>query len=417
MASIHKDPRNKSPFWYCAFTMPDGARVFKSTKEKDKSRAMSFCLALEETSKKAHAGDLTPAGAKEAAEAVSKRAKGGGATPNHAKGSRRVESQANKLFGEILEVATGETLITPSLRQFCGEWLASKGTRKANATWVRYKNVVDQFLAFVGTRKAAATLTAIAPRDVRAFHDSQVTQGKSETTANLFLKVLRGIFNDARRQGMIASNPAEAVETLDAQQESRDAFTVEQIRELVKAAPAEWKTMVLLGYHTGARLSDCVNMAWSNVDLEKKVLSFSPRKTSRGKARSEQLKVPIMAGLEEHLLSLPTCDDPTAKLCPTLSRTRVGGKSGLSSRFTRVMKKAGITSEVGATKIGKGRQFRTLGFHSLRHSFVSELANADVPAEVRKQISGHNSDNMHARYTHLDDETQRRAMEKMPPVI
>jgi hypothetical protein len=33
-------------------------------------------------------------------------------------------------------------------------------------------------------------------------------------------------------------------------------------------------------------------------------------------------------------------------------------------------------------------------------TFISELANASVPADVRRQISGHNDEKIHERYTH-----------------
>jgi integrase len=66
---------------------------------------------------------------------------------------------------------------------------------------------------------------------------------------------------------------------------------------------------------------------------------------------------------------------------------------------------------------GKGRQFKTLGFHSLRHTFVSELANADVPADVRRQISGHSDEKIHERYTHLDMQSKERALAKLRPLI
>jgi hypothetical protein len=39
MASLHKDPRGKSPYYYVAYRRGDGARTFKSTKETDLRRA------------------------------------------------------------------------------------------------------------------------------------------------------------------------------------------------------------------------------------------------------------------------------------------------------------------------------------------------------------------------------------------
>ena len=67
-----------------------------------------------------------------------------------------------------------------------------------------------------------------------------------------------------------------------------------------------------------------------------------------------------------------------------------------------------------AGRTGKGRTFRALGFHSFRHAFISRLANADVPADVRKSLTGHSSDEVHRRYVHLDTSTQRRAIDGLP---
>jgi hypothetical protein len=59
MASIHKDPRGKSPFFYCAFTLPNGKRCFKSTKLTDRSAAMEFCLRMEDAARKAAAHNFS----------------------------------------------------------------------------------------------------------------------------------------------------------------------------------------------------------------------------------------------------------------------------------------------------------------------------------------------------------------------
>jgi integrase len=113
---------------------------------------------------------------------------------------------------------------------------------------------------------------------------------------------------------------------------------------------------------------------------------------------------------------LTSVDDPNAPLCPKLTERGTGGNRGLSSEFQNVIENAGVYSDRGIEKKGKGRQFRTLGFHSLRHTFVSELANSDVPADVRRQISGHSDEKIHERYTHLDVETKRRALEHLRPL-
>jgi hypothetical protein len=44
------------------------------------------------------------------------------------------------------------------------------------------------------------------------------------------------------------------------------------------------------------------------------------------------------------------------------------------------------------------------------------MANADVPLDVRKALSGHSTDSAHARYVNLELETQKRAIAKLPVV-
>jgi len=81
------------------------------------------------------------------------------------------------------------------------------------------------------------------------------------------------------------------------------------------------------------------------------------------------------------------------------------------------MAKANISVPLGVEKERKGHRFRALGLHSLRHSFVSRLANSEVSVDVRKQIVGHSSDEIHRRYTHLDLSLQRKAIGQLPSVL
>jgi integrase len=393
MASIHKDPRGKSPFFYCAFTLPNGKRCFKSTKLKDRNAAMEFCLRMEGAARRAAARNFS-------------------------------EEQARKIINEIRELSGDGAIRVKSLAAYSAEWLRSKEVTTSEGTFTRYTGFVNEFVAHLGKHRAGATVEAVTPQDVKSFRDLHVKDGKSETTANLALKTLRSLFNDARREGLISTNPAEAVKTFNVEKEARDVFTHEQLCALVAEASPEWKTAILLAYYSGLRLRDAVSLSWDNVNFELRQIRYFPRKSNRGLSRrpdwkkhvTGQLEVPLMPEVEAHLFSLPSSDDPAAKLCPTLAAKSTGGNRGLSRMFQRAMAAAGIHSDRGVEKKGKGRQFKTLGFHSLRHTFVSELANADVPADVRRQISGHSDEKIHERYTHLGLDTKRRALAHLRPL-
>lgn len=345
MPSIHKDPRGKSPYWYCAYKLPNGKQVFKSTKQTDRAKAMEVCLALGRASGAPVRGELS-------------------------------EDHARRLLNEILEKAGAQLLAFRTVKDFFQEWLASKRLTKAPTTAARYSGIANDFLSFLGPR-AEVSIGNISAIEVHRFRDREVRLGKTQSSANLALKTLRAVFNSARKQGIISNNPAEAVETFDADRECRDVFASEQVVSMLKVASFEWRGMILLGYYTGARISDCAQLRWSNVDLPNRLIRFSLQKTRRGNKRKEII-CPVHEELEDYLLKIAAPDNEQA-LFPKFAEKATSGAHGLSRGFQRVMHKAGIYSEKGDEKTGRGSRFSKLGFHSLRHSFTSGMANAGVP--------------------------------------
>ena len=58
-----------------------------------------------------------------------------------------------------------------------------------------------------------------------------------------------------QEQGLIPTNPAEAVDLPVKRSVERGTFTATEVKLLVDAAKKdEWKTVILFGYYTGARL-------------------------------------------------------------------------------------------------------------------------------------------------------------------
>ena len=367
------------------FRGEDGRVVMRSTKQTNRKLAQAVADEWERAAAKARAGELT-------------------------------QAVILKTMGEMMERTIGEALDVQSTKDFFAAWKKTPGRKPS--TLKRYDPVLDGFLASIGPRRANASIGSVSPSEVSRFRDQQIAEGKTASTANLAVTILRSVFTSARRLGLSLTNPAEAVKPLDSSDaDERIPFTIAQTRDLLRAADTEWKGMVLLGYHTGIRLHDAANLTWRNVDLAARTLTFREEKTSARKRRSKRdtvvyLHIEVVVYLE----GLPSSDDPDVPLFPSLYGKPSGGHAGLSNAFTRLMKKAGIRVPVGAKKTGKGRQFKQLGFHSLRHTLISNLANADISPDVRKEISGHSDDEIHRRYVHLDISAQRRAIEKIGSV-
>ena len=64
--------------------------------------------------------------------------------------------------------------------------------------------------------------------------------------------------------------------------------------------------------------------------------------------------------------------------------------------FSEVLKRAGIVA-------GKGEK---VSFHSLRHTFVTRLADAGVAEDVRMRLAGHTNAITHGVYTHEDSQSK-----------
>jgi integrase len=66
---------------------------------------------------------------------------------------------------------------------------------------------------------------------------------------------------------------------------------------------------------------------------------------------------------------------------------------------------------------GVKRQQSALTFHSLRHTAVSLLKNAGVSDVVARDIIGHESEAVSRQYTHIESDTRRKALDKMPDIL
>jgi integrase len=371
MAFLWRHPKSK--YWFARFTGENGQKINRSTRTEDRKRALEVALGWEHAASLARKGLLT-------------------------------QDRARSVVNELLErlSAGHDSLRLVPAREFFADWLAHKEATKSATTAARYQTTLELFLAHLGER-AGKPLAAITPRDIQGFLTAR-SKDRSSKTVMVDAKSLAAAFHHARRHGLIDRNPVEAVELPRVRSKERTTVSAGQLRLLLDGASADWGTAIFVGYFTGARLSDVVNLCWSDVDLVAGVVSYRQRKTG------QRTITPLHPELQRHLEQI--AGDSGTYIMPTLAGRDSGGKMGLSQEFARMLEAAGIDRQQSEQK--SGRKFSAVSFHSLRHSFESSLAAANVTPEMRRELTGRADAASQRAYTHFEFQTLRSALAKLP---
>ncbi len=374
MASVKKFKGSK--YWYACFNGMNGKRYQKSTKETSKAKALKIALEWEDIVR------------------------------------RKVSAQyLIKKNQEIASIAWGRVQKDICVKDYADAYINRKrGGEVEESTWHNYRITLNEFISYLGER-GSASLSAVTSDDISGFRD-MVAARTSNNNANKKLKHLRIFFRDAEDRGMLICNNAKSVKSLKKEDSVRRPFTIKELRLLMKVADNEWKGMILAGVYTGQRLGDIAKLCWRHIDMEKRELRSVSSKTNR------VVLLPIADSLYQWILA-QDCKSVNSPLFPRSYKAIEGNRrriGTLSNRFHDLMVNAGIISESkfqGVGRYGK-REKSEISFHCLRHTATSMLKEAGVPESVVRDIIGHESVAISRHYTHVSEDSKRKALELMP---
>jgi integrase len=376
VASLTRKPRSK--YWFACFRDVNGKQRRRSTRQTDRKKALKVAEQFEQVGRR----KLAP---------------------------RTIRESLAELYREIY----GETLPVATVRKFVADWLQTKEPEVSVGTLAFYKKSIAKFLEFLGTA-ADLDLASMTRTTVLEFRN-HIAKISSPVTTNADLKAIKMICRAAKRDGYIAEDPAEFVETVrKSSEQARRPFTTSEIQRVITVADAEWKSLILFGLYTGQRLADIATLTWDHVDLSRNEIRLKTRKTAK------RLTIPIAAPLRTHLDSLAVAGERGNPIHPRAFGTmRRQGKSGnLSNQFSDILARAGLRQKAPHRSTHKGRGARRtsyeLSFHSLRHTAVSLLKDAGIPEAAVMELVGHDSKQMSAHYTHVGREALEKAAAAFP---
>ncbi len=253
------------------------------------------------------------------------------------------------------------------------------------------------------------TLRAVTSRIAEEFLQ-HLNRSVSPTTYNYYLHTMRYIFRVVKEDARLTEDVWAKAKNKTMVQFSRRELTIDELKKVCGAAQGEMKLLFALGLYTGLRLGDCCTLKWGEVDLHRHQIRRIPNKLARRCPRP--VVIPVHPFLANMLAEIPANERGVYVLPKTASTYSSPARAVVTDSIQKHFRACGLVTneprENGANPIVR------VGFHSLRHTFVSMCREANAPLSVVEAIVGHSSVDMTRHYTHVSESAATSAVALLP---
>jgi integrase len=276
-----------------------------------------------------------------------------------------------------------------------------------------YESKLAMFVTWMSKNHASvAALRDVTHKLAKEYLDSLIKRSVSPATYNGHLNVLRYVFKTLKDTARITDNVWLKFKPLAVLTQGRRDLTVDELKMVCGRATGELKVLFSIGTYTGLRLGDCVTLKWCEVDMKRQHIRRVPRKTARRMPLA--IVIPIHPVLGDMLAKIPT-QQRGEYVNPIMAKTYLDGKrTTITNAIQDHFSNCGI--ETTRERENGIRRVVDVGFHSLRHTFVSMCREAGAPLSTVESLVGHHSPALTRHYTHASIESAQSAVALMPSV-
>ncbi len=275
-----------------------------------------------------------------------------------------------------------------------------------------YRQQADIFAKWMADNYPEAKEVRQVSKEVAAAFLDSLSKRASANRYNKYASLLRLIWHTIGEDARCTVNPWEGVRRkVQPKTNGRRALTVEELERVTADLTGEMRLLFALGIFTGLRLGDCALMEWKSIDLTRRVIITTPRKTIR---TGREIVIPIHPVLFAMLEEVKAYKRK-GYLLPDIAADYLRGNERITNRVQAIFQRAGIETQKAVE--GYSRSVTVVGFHSLRHSFVSLMGNAGAPLALVQSIIGHSNPMMTAHYFHARTDALSNAVDALPALM
>jgi integrase len=307
-----------------------------------------------------------------------------------AEAKRMVQKKERRIFDMLPESQMTFSELT--------DWYLDLEKVKALASYDIIKIKLDIFNAEFGNR----VVSDLKPVDLENYQSKREREGKAPATIDQEIRKVKAMvfkaFDNDLVGGDVIKTFKRVKKLLKPGSDVRDrVLTPSEFEALKKHSSDHIRSIVMMGYYTGMRKGEILNLTWDRVKLHTGLICLRPEDTKDKESRN----IPICDELHEMLLSLPNRIQETDKDNHVI---QFHGKpvSDIRNGLKKACVKAGI-------KYGRFVEGGFI-FHDLRHTFNTNMRKAGVQESVIMEVTGHSTREMFDRYNTIDEDDTRNAI-------